>query len=136
MPQFSKYYTLLKFSVYISPLVFIVQIIVLLLKPSDIASLLTILINGRDASTYILVLKSLINLAIQVSALILNNVPSYLIYNQFFLFRCAQRYPNSFFTNIRVSLLSKSLRALLLFKELLLDSSFLFLLPNFFLLGS
>ena len=64
MPQFGKYYTLLRFSVYISPLVSIVQIIVLLLKLSGIASPLTILINGRDAGIYIPVLKSSIDLAI------------------------------------------------------------------------
>ena len=64
MPQFSKYCTLLKFSVYVSPLVFIVQIIIFLLKLSGVASLLTVSINGKDAGTYILVLKSLINLAI------------------------------------------------------------------------
>ena len=136
MPQFSKYCTLLKFSVCVSPLVFITQIIVFLPKLSGVTSPLTILINGRDTGTYIPVLKSLINLAIWVSALVLNSVPFCLICDQFFFFRYTQRYPNSFFANMRVSLLSKLLRALLLSKELLLDSSFLFLLPDFFLLGS
>ena len=79
MPQFGRYCTLLKFSVYVSPLVSIAQIIVLLLKLSGVASPLTILIDGRDAGIYRLVLKSLINLAIWVLVLILNSVFSYLI---------------------------------------------------------
>ena len=81
MPQFGKYYTLLRFSVYISLLVSIVQIIILLLNLSGVASPFTISINGRDANIYILVLKLLIDLAIWVLALVLNNIPSYLISN-------------------------------------------------------
>jgi hypothetical protein len=89
--QFSKYYTLLKFSVYVSLLVFITQISVLLLKPSDLASLLAMLITNKDTSVYVLVLKSLINLAICVLASVLNSVLSCLISDRFFLFRCTQK---------------------------------------------
>ena len=63
-PQLEKYSTLLRFSAYISPLISIVQIIILLLKLNGLASPLIILINGRDTGIYILVLKSLINLVI------------------------------------------------------------------------
>jgi hypothetical protein len=63
IPQFGRYYTLLKFSIYISP-ISIAQIIILLLKLSGIASPLTVLINGKVASIYIPVLKSSVNLAI------------------------------------------------------------------------
>ena len=86
MPQFGKYCTLLRFNVCVSP-ISVVQIIVLLLKPSGIASPLAVSINSRDTSIYILVLKSLIDLAIWVLALVSNSVPSYSISNQFFLFR-------------------------------------------------
>ena len=64
MPQLSRYYTLLRFSVYVFPFISIVQVIVLLLRLSGLAYLLAILINGRVANIYILVLKSLIDLAI------------------------------------------------------------------------
>ena len=64
MLQFGKYYTLLKFSIYVSHLVSIVQIIIFLPNLSGVASPLTILINSRDTSIYIPVLKLLIDLAI------------------------------------------------------------------------
>jgi hypothetical protein len=64
IPQFNKYYTLLKFGVYISPSISIVYIIILLLKLSGLASLFTILIISRVAGTYIPVLKLLIDLVI------------------------------------------------------------------------
>jgi len=50
-----------------------------LLKLSGVASLLAVLIDGRDAGIYVLVLKLLIDLAIWVLVLILNSVPSCLI---------------------------------------------------------
>ena len=61
--QFGRYYTLLRFSVYVSP-VSVVQIIVLLLKLSGLACPPTVSSDGRDAGIYIPVLKSLINLVI------------------------------------------------------------------------
>ena len=64
MLQLGRYCTLLRFSVYVSPFVSIVQVIILLLKLSGLAYLLAILINSRVASVYILVLKSLIDLVI------------------------------------------------------------------------
>jgi hypothetical protein len=79
IPQFSKYCTLLRFSVYVSLLVSVAQISVLLPKPSGLASSLAVLIAGKDAGVYVPVLKSLINLAICVSALVLNSVLSCLI---------------------------------------------------------
>jgi hypothetical protein len=79
--QFSKYYTLLRFSVYVSLLVFVTQISVLLPKPNSLASLLTVLITSKDTSVYMLILKSLINLAIYVLASVLNSVLSCLISN-------------------------------------------------------
>jgi hypothetical protein len=82
--QFNKYYILLRFTVYVSPLVFIAQISVLLLKPNNLAFLLAMLITGKDAGVYVPVVKSLINLAICVSALILNNMLSCLIGDQSF----------------------------------------------------
>ena len=63
MPQFGRYCTLLRFSICVSP-ISIAQIIILLPKPSGVTSPLAILINGRDASIYIPVLKSSIDLAI------------------------------------------------------------------------
>ena len=71
---------MLRFSICVSP-ISIAQIIILLLKLSGVAFPLAILINGRDASIYIPVLKSLINLAIWVLALVLNSIPFYLISN-------------------------------------------------------
>jgi hypothetical protein len=91
IPQFSKYCTLLRFSICVSLLVFIAQISVLLPKPSGLASLLAVSIADKDTSVYILALKSLIDLAICVSAPVLNSVLSCLISNQFFLFKCAQK---------------------------------------------
>jgi hypothetical protein len=91
IPQFSKYYTLLRFSVYVFLLVFIAQISVLLLKLSGLASLLTMLIASKNTSIYMLTLKSLIDLVIYVLAFILNSVLSCLISNQFFLFKYTQK---------------------------------------------
>ena len=107
-----------------------------MLKLSGVAFLLAVLIDGRDASIYIPVLKSLIDLVIWVSALVLNSIPSCLISDWFFLFRYMQRYFNSFFANMQALLLFKLLWALSLSEESLLDSSFLLLLPDFFLPGS
>ena len=59
--------------------------IVLLPNPSGLASLLAILIDGKDISIYILVLSSSIDHAICVSAPVLNNMP-YLI-SDLFLFK-------------------------------------------------
>ena len=70
---------MLKFSVYVSPLVSIVQIIILLPNLSGVASPLTVSINGRDTGIYVPVLKSSIDLVIWVSALVLNSVSSCLI---------------------------------------------------------
>ena len=64
IPQLGKYYTLLKFSIYISFFISIVQIIILLLKLSSLVYPPAILINSRVAGIYILVLKLLIDLAI------------------------------------------------------------------------
>ena len=64
MPQLGRYYTLLRFSIYISSFISIVQIIILLLKLSGLACPPTVLINSRVAGIYILVLKLLINLVI------------------------------------------------------------------------
>ena len=64
------------------------SIIFFWLKLSGVTSSLTISINGKDTGIYILVLKLLIDLAIWVSALVLNNISSYLISNRFFLFSC------------------------------------------------
>jgi hypothetical protein len=91
IPQFSKYCILLRFSVCVSLSVFIAQINVLLPKPNGLASSLAVSIADKDASVYMPALKSLIDLAICVSALILNSVLSCLISDRFFLFRCAQR---------------------------------------------
>jgi hypothetical protein len=91
IPQFSKYYTLLRFSVYVFLLVFIAQISVLLSKLSGLASLLTMLIASKNTSIYMLTLKSLIDLVIYVLAFILNSVLSCLISNQFFLFKYTQK---------------------------------------------
>ena len=63
MLQFGRYCTLLKFSIYVSP-ISIAQIIVLLPKPSGLAYPLTILINGKVAGVYIPVLKLLMDLVI------------------------------------------------------------------------
>ena len=52
-----------------------------MLKPSGLAYPPAILINSKVASVYILVLKSLIDLAIWVLALILNSIPPCLISN-------------------------------------------------------
>jgi hypothetical protein len=89
--QFSKYCTLLRFSVYVSPSVFIAQINVLLSKPNSLASLLAMSIANKDASVYMPALKSLIDLVIYVSASVLNSVLSCLISDRFFLFKCIQR---------------------------------------------
>jgi hypothetical protein len=89
--QFSKYYTLLRFSVCVSLSVSVTQISVLLLKPNSLASSLAVLITGKDTNIYVPALKLLINLAICVLALVLNSVLSCLISNQFFLFKCAQK---------------------------------------------
>jgi len=64
IPQFSRYYTLLKFNVYISLSIFIAQIIIFLLKLSGVVFLLAVLINNKDIGIYIPVLKLLINLVI------------------------------------------------------------------------
>jgi hypothetical protein len=79
IPQFSKYCTLLRFSVCVSPSVSVAQISVLLPKPSGLASPLAVLMAGRDAGVYVPALKSSIDLAICVSAPVLNSVPSCLI---------------------------------------------------------
>ena len=79
IPQSGRYYTLLKFSVYISPFISVTQIIVLLPKPSGLACLLAVLINNRITSVYIPVLKLLMDLVIWVSALVLNSIPPCLI---------------------------------------------------------
>jgi hypothetical protein len=79
IPQFGKYYTLLRFNVCVSLLVFITQISVLLPKPNDLASSLAVLIADKDAGVYMLALKSLIDLAICVLASVLNSVLSCLI---------------------------------------------------------
>ena len=84
--QLEKYCTLLRFSVCVSP-ISITQIIILLLKPNGLACLPAVSSNGRDAGIYMPVLKSSIDLAIWVSALVLNSVPFCLIGDQFFLFR-------------------------------------------------
>jgi hypothetical protein len=77
--QFGKYCTLLRFSVYVSSLVFIAQISVLLPKLNSLAFLLAVSIAGKDTSVYVLALKLLIDLAIYVLTPILNSVLSYLI---------------------------------------------------------
>jgi hypothetical protein len=79
IPQFSKYYTLLRFNVYVSLLVFITQINVLLLKLNSLAFLLAVSITNKDAGVYVPALKSSIDLIIYVLALILNSVLSCLI---------------------------------------------------------
>jgi hypothetical protein len=79
--QFNKYYTLLRFSICVFLLVFVTQISVLLPKPNSLASLLAMSIASKDAGVYMLILKSLINLAICVLASILNSVLSCLISN-------------------------------------------------------
>ena len=79
IPQFNKYYTLLRFSVYVSLSVFIAQISVLLSKPSDLAFLLAILITSKNTGVYMLTFKLLINLVIYVLAFVLNSVLSCLI---------------------------------------------------------
>jgi hypothetical protein len=91
IPQFSKYCTLLRFSVYVSSSVSVTQISVLLLKPSGLAFLLAMLIADKDADVYMLTLKSLINLAICVLASVLNSVLSCLISDRFFLFKYTQK---------------------------------------------
>ena len=55
---------MLRLSIYISPFIYIAQIFVFSLKLSGLACLLTVLINSRVAGVFILVLKSLIDLAI------------------------------------------------------------------------
>jgi hypothetical protein len=77
--QFSKYYTLLRFSVYVFLLVFIAQINVFFLKLNSLVFLLAVLIADKNTGVYMLALKLLIDLAICVSALILNSVLSCLI---------------------------------------------------------
>jgi hypothetical protein len=79
IPQFGKYCTLLRFSVYVSLSVSVAQISVLLPKPSGLASPLAMSIAGKDAGVYMPALKSLINLVICVSAPVLNSVLSCLI---------------------------------------------------------
>jgi hypothetical protein len=91
IPQFSKYCTLLRFSVCVSLSVFVAQISVLLPKPNSLASSLAMSIAGKNAGVYVPALKSLIDLAICVSAPVLNSVPSCSIGDRFFLFRCAQK---------------------------------------------
>jgi hypothetical protein len=91
IPQFGKYCTLLRFSVCVSLSVSVAQISVLLPKPSGLASLLAMLIAGKDAGVYMPALKSSIDLAICVLAPVSNSVPSCLISDRFFLFRCAQK---------------------------------------------
>ena len=75
MPQSGKYYTLLRFNVYISPFMSIAQIIILLPKPGGLAYLPAVLIDGRVTGVYMPVLKSSMDLAMWVSALVLNNIP-------------------------------------------------------------
>ena len=84
--QLGRYCTLLKFSICVSP-ISIVQIIVLLPKPSGLACPPAVSSDGRDAGTYVPVLKSSMDLAIWVSAPVSNSVPSCLIGDRFFLFR-------------------------------------------------
>jgi hypothetical protein len=88
IPQFNKYYILLRFNVYVSSLVSIAQISVLLSKPNSLAFSLTMSITNKDTSIYMSAVKSLIDLIICVLASILNSVLSCLINNQFFLFKC------------------------------------------------
>ena len=64
--QLSRYYILVRFSVYISSSISIAQIIIRFLQPSSFTSLLAILIKGRFASIYKPELRSLINLIIQL----------------------------------------------------------------------
>jgi hypothetical protein len=85
--QFSKYYTLLRFSIYVSLLISIAQISVLLLKPNSLASSLAVSITSKNASVYMPAVKSLIDLAIYVLAPVLNSVLSCLINSRFFLFK-------------------------------------------------
>jgi hypothetical protein len=89
--QFSKYYTLLRFSVYVSLLVSVAQISILLPKPNSLASSLAVLITSKNTNIYILTLKSSIDSVIYVSVLILNSVLSCLINDRFFLFKCTQK---------------------------------------------
>jgi len=133
MLQSSKYCTLLRFNIYVFSFVSVAQIIIFLPKPNGLICPFAVLITGRVTGVYdVPVLKSLMDLAIWVLAPILNSVPFYSINDWFFLFRCMQRYPDSFFTNISTLPLSELLQALLLFKKSLLNSSFLLLLPDFF----
>ena len=75
MPQSGKYCTLLRFSVYISPFVSVIQMIILLPKPGGLAYPPTVSINGRVASIYMPVLKSSMDLAMWVSAPVSNSIP-------------------------------------------------------------
>ena len=84
--QLKRYYTLLKFSVCVSP-ISIIQIIILLLKLNSLACPPTISSDGRDTGIYIPVLKLSMDLVIWVLALVLNSIPFCLIGDQFFLFR-------------------------------------------------
>ena len=79
--QLGRYCTLLRFSVYISPFVSVTQIIVLLPKPSGLACPPAVSSDGRDASTYVPVLKSSIDLAMWVSAPVSNSIPPCLVGN-------------------------------------------------------
>ena len=85
--QLGRYCTLLRFSVCVSPLVSVAQIIVLLPKPSGLACPPAVSSDGRDAGIYVPVLKSLMDLAIWVSAPVSNSVPPCSIGDRFFLFR-------------------------------------------------
>jgi hypothetical protein len=91
IPQFGKYYTLLRFSICVSLFVSVAQISVLLLKPNGLASPLAMLIASKDAGVYVPAVKSSIDLAICVLASVLNSVLSCLIGDRFFLFGCTQR---------------------------------------------
>jgi hypothetical protein len=62
-----------------------------LAKPSGLASLLAVSISGRIAGVYVLALKSSIDLAMCVSAIVVNSVLFCVIGDRFFLFRCVQR---------------------------------------------
>ena len=84
--QLGRYCTLLRFSICVFP-VSVTQIIILLLKLSGLAYPPAVSSNGRDTGIYIPVLKLLMDLAIWVSALVLNSIPSCLISDWFFLFR-------------------------------------------------
>jgi hypothetical protein len=76
IPQFGKYYTLLRFSVCVFLLVFVAQISVLLPKPNSLASPLAVSIASKNAGVYVPAVKSSIDLIICVSASVLNSMPS------------------------------------------------------------